>query len=83
MATRRALANGFWIASGAIVIVFILVAALGAIDPTEAVGVTAVVLLLAVLWLAHEWGQLWRDERSGSGRDALGASAGPSRRRTR
>jgi hypothetical protein len=27
------------------------------------VAVTAVVLALAVLWLAHAWRGLWRDER--------------------
>jgi hypothetical protein len=59
------LAHGFWAVCGSIVILFIFFAALGAIDPTEAVEVTIVVLALAVLWLAHAWRGLWRDERSG------------------
>jgi hypothetical protein len=61
----RGLAHAFWAVSGAAVLLFIFLAALGAIDPSEAVAVTAVIVVLALLWLAHEWGQLWRDERRG------------------
>jgi hypothetical protein len=53
----------FWGSSAAVVLLFILLAALGAIDPGEAVALTVVVLALAVLWLAHAWRGLWRDER--------------------
>ena len=53
----------FWGASAGIVLLFIFFAALGAIDPAEAVAVTVVVLALAVLWLTHAWRGLWRDER--------------------
>jgi hypothetical protein len=53
----------FWAASATIVLVFIVLAALGVIDPTEGLGVTVVVLALAVLWLGHAWLELWRDER--------------------
>jgi hypothetical protein len=53
----------FWAACASIVMLFILLAALGAIDPGDAVVLTAVVLALAVLWLAHAWRGLWRDER--------------------
>jgi hypothetical protein len=53
----------FWAACAAIVLLFIFLAALGAIDPAEAVVVTVVVLALALLWLAHAWRGLWRDER--------------------
>jgi hypothetical protein len=53
----------FWGFCAAVVLLFILLAALGAIDPADAVAVTAVVLALAVLWLAHAWRGLWRDER--------------------
>jgi hypothetical protein len=60
------LAHLFWALCGSLVILFIFVAALGAIDPTEAVEVTTVVLALAVLWLAHAWRDLWRDERRGT-----------------
>jgi TRAP-type C4-dicarboxylate transport system permease large subunit len=57
------LAHAFWALCGAIVILYIFFAALGAIDPTEAVELTVVVLTLAALWLAHAWRDLWRDER--------------------
>jgi hypothetical protein len=60
------LAHGFWAMCGSLVILFIFFAALGAIDPTEAVEVTVVVLALAVLRLAHAWRELWRDERRGT-----------------
>jgi hypothetical protein len=53
----------FWGACAAIVLLFIFLAALGAIDPEEAVALTVVVLALAVLWLTHAWRGLWRDER--------------------
>jgi hypothetical protein len=59
----RGLAHAFWVLSGVAVLLYIFLAALGAIDPSEAVVVTAVIVVLALLWLAHEWGQLWRDER--------------------
>lgn len=52
----------FWGACAAIVLLYILLAALSAIDPAEAVEVTVVVLALAVIWLAHAWRGLWRDE---------------------
>jgi hypothetical protein len=57
------LAHAFWAACGTIVVLFIFFAALGAIDPDDAVEVTVVVLALAVLWLAHAWRGLWHDER--------------------
>lgn len=53
----------FWGACAAIVLLFIFLAALGAIDPEDAVVLTVVVLALAVLWLTHAWRGLWRDER--------------------
>ena len=53
----------FWALSGAVVVVFVLLAALERIDPSDAWPLTAGVLLLAVLLLAHEWRELWLDER--------------------
>lgn len=52
--------HAFWIACGSLVFLGIFFAALGAFEMT-AVS-TIVLLLLAALWLAHEWGGLWRDE---------------------
>jgi hypothetical protein len=59
-----ALSHAFWGACGSIVLLFIFFAALGAFEPWDALEVTAVVLALAVAFLAHEWLGLWRDERS-------------------
>lgn len=57
------LRHAFWIACGSLVLLGIFLAALGAFDPTEAVGLTVALLVLAALWLGHEWGGLWHDER--------------------
>lgn len=54
--------HAFWAACGSLVLLGIFFAALGAFDPTEAVGLTVALLVLAALWLAHEWGDLWQDE---------------------
>ena len=59
------LSHVFWATCGTVVVLFIFFAALGAVDPADALELTIVVLALAVLWLAHAWGQLWRDERRG------------------
>ncbi|HEV2873583.1 MAG TPA: hypothetical protein VGW14_00425 [Thermoleophilaceae bacterium] len=56
--------HAFWALCGAIVVLFIFFAALGAVEPDETLELTIVVLALAVLWLAHAWRGLWRDERS-------------------
>ena len=57
----------FWAACGAIVLLYIFLAALGAFEPGEAEVVTAAVLVLAALWLGHSWGRLWRDEHGQRG----------------
>ena len=61
----ESVAHAFWAVCGATVVLFIFFAALGAIEPDEALELTIVVLALAVLWLAHAWRGLWRDERRG------------------
>jgi hypothetical protein len=58
-----ALTHVFWALCGAIVVLYIFFAALGAIEPGEAVELTVVVLALAALWLAHAWRGLWDAER--------------------
>jgi hypothetical protein len=60
---RATLAHAFWAACGTIVVLFIFFAALGAVEPEEAIPLTVAVLALAVLWLAHAWRDLWRQER--------------------
>ncbi|MEA2331959.1 MAG: hypothetical protein QOH58_2097 [Thermoleophilaceae bacterium] len=64
------LARGLWAACASVVAVFILLAALEAVDPGEAVELTAVVVALAALLLAHEWRGLFRAE-SGDGSRGL------------
>lgn len=54
--------HAFWVVCGSLVLLGIFFAALGAFDPTEALGLTVGLLVLAALWLAHEWAGLWRDE---------------------
>jgi hypothetical protein len=48
-----------------IVVLAIAIAALAGLEPSDAWPLTAAVLVLAVLWLAHEWRRLWEDERRG------------------
>jgi hypothetical protein len=60
---RATVAHAFWAACGTIVVLFIFFAALGVVEPDDAIELTVVVLALAVLWLAHAWRGLWRDER--------------------
>jgi hypothetical protein len=55
--------QAFWAFCGTIVVLFIFVAALGAVEPGDAVELTVVVVALAAAWLAHAWRDLWRDER--------------------
>jgi hypothetical protein len=59
----RHIPHAFWWTCGAIVVAYIFFAALGAVEPGEAVELTIVVLALAVLWLGHAWRDLWRRER--------------------
>ena len=59
----EAIRHALWGTCGTIVLAYIFLAALGALDPAEAEIVTGGVLVLAVVWLAHSWGRLWRDER--------------------
>ena len=54
--------HAFWVVCGSLVLLGIFFAALGAFDPTEAVGLTVALLVMAALWLGHEWSGLWRDE---------------------
>jgi len=52
--------HALWVACAALLFLGIFFAALGAFRLTVSTGVALV--LLAALWLAHEWGGLWRDE---------------------
>ena len=45
--------TGFWALVGAVIVLFVFFAAVGGFDPTEAVALTIVVAVLAVLWLGR------------------------------
>jgi hypothetical protein len=63
----RTVRTVFWALSASVVVLAIAVAAFAGLEPSDAPPLTAAVLLLAVLWLAHEWRQLWNQERRGRG----------------
>lgn len=48
----------FWAIIGSLVVVYLFFVALGGVEPDDAPVATAVVLVLAVLWLAHAWRRL-------------------------
>ena len=49
------LSETFWILVLAVVVLFAFFVALGAFSPGEVIGLTAVVAILALLWVAHAW----------------------------
>jgi uncharacterized membrane protein YhaH (DUF805 family) len=56
------LSETFWILVLALVVLFAFFAVLGAFSPGEVAGLTAVVVLLGVLWVAHAvWDSRHRD----------------------
>jgi hypothetical protein len=52
-----------WAACGALVLVYIFLAALGAFEPDEVMALTIAAVAAAALWLAHEWREQFHDER--------------------
>jgi hypothetical protein len=54
-----------WAICAALVLLFIVFGAVEVIDTGDVAPLTVVVVILAVLWSAHEWIGLWRDERRG------------------
>lgn len=52
-----------WATCGALVLVFIFLASLGAFEPGDVIVLTAAVVALAAIWLAHEWREQFKDER--------------------
>lgn len=60
--TLATLSETFWILVLAIVVLFAFFVALGAFSPGEVFGLTLVVVLLALLWIAHAvWDSRHRD----------------------
>lgn len=55
-ATLRA---AFWALIGSVVVLYLFFVALDAINPSQTRALSIVVLVLAVLWLAHAWRRLF------------------------
>jgi phosphatidylserine synthase len=61
---NASLKHALWAASGAIVVAYIFLVALGAFEPEEVIELTVAVVALAGVLLAHEWREQFRNERS-------------------
>ena len=59
----RTVQTAFWALTASIVVLAIAVGALAGVEPSDAWLLTGAVLVLAALWLAHEWRRLWLEER--------------------
>lgn len=55
------LSETFWVLVLAVVVLFVFFVALGALSPGEVAGLTVVVVVLAVLWVAHA---MWQSRHS-------------------
>jgi membrane protein YdbS with pleckstrin-like domain len=55
------LSETFWVLVLAVVVLFAFFVALGAFSPSEVAGLTAVVVVLALLWVAHA---VWQSRHS-------------------
>jgi hypothetical protein len=62
---HQGIAQILWATCAALVLLFIALAALDVVDTGEMVVLTVGIVALAVLWSAHEWLGLWRQERRG------------------
>ena len=60
---HQGIAQVLWAACAALVLLFIALAALDLVDTSEMLVLTVGIVVLAVLWSAHEWFGLWRQER--------------------
>jgi hypothetical protein len=47
-----------WAVAGAIVVLFLFLTVIGAVNPDKAPAASIVVLVLAVAWMAHAWRRL-------------------------
>ena len=55
--------TALWGICASVVVLSIVVAAVAGLEPSDEWPLTALMLVLAVLWLAHEWSRLWTEER--------------------
>ena len=60
---HQGIAQILWATCAALVLLFIALAALDVVETGEMVVLTVAIVVLAVLWSAHEWLGLWRQER--------------------
>ena len=60
---HQGIAQILWATCAALVLLFIALAALGVVETGEVLVLTVGIVALAVLWAAHEWLGLWRQER--------------------
>jgi hypothetical protein len=62
---HQGIAQILWATCAALVLLFIALAALDVIETGEMLVLTVGIVVLAILWSAHEWLGLWRQERRG------------------
>ena len=62
---HQGIAQVVWATCAALVLLFIALAALEIVDTSETLVLTVGIVALAILWSAHEWLGLWRQERGG------------------
>jgi hypothetical protein len=55
---RHTAIAAFWAIIGSAVVLYLFFVVLDAVDPTEAVAASVVILVCAVLWLGHAWQRL-------------------------
>jgi hypothetical protein len=60
---HQGIAQVLWATCAGLVLLFIALAALDVVETSEVVVLTVAIVVLAVLWSAHEWLGLWRQER--------------------
>lgn len=60
---HQGIAQILWATCAALVLLFIALAALDVVETSDVIVLTVAIVLLAVLWSAHEWLGLWRQER--------------------
>lgn len=60
---HQGIAQILWATCAGLVLLFIALAALEVVDTGEVLVLTVGIVALAVLWAAHEWLGLWRQER--------------------
>jgi hypothetical protein len=63
----RTLRTALWGICASVVLLSIVIAAVVGLEPSEDWPLTALMVVLAVIWLAHEWHRQWDEEHRGRG----------------